>query len=780
MKNEIKGLSSIEAKKLYEEGMNNQPIEAPSKTIKKIIKDNVCTYFNGVFLIISILLILVGSIRNLTFLPIIIANTLIGIVQEIRSKKTIDKLTMLNTPKALVIRDGETFEIPIEELVLNDIVKFKSGNQICADAKIIKGQVCVNESLLTGEEDEIIKEENAFLLSGSYIVSGECLAQLQKVGAESYISKLTLEAKTMHKEEQSEIIKSLNKVVRLAGVVILPIGLTLFIQQYILQHETLRVSIEAMVASVIGMIPEGLFLLASVTLAISAMKLAKNKVLLHDMKSIEMLARVDVLCVDKTGTITDGSMKVENVEILNKNIQNDIYSLISDFCLEQNTDNSTMLALKEHFTTFGNRKIESVFGFSSEYKYSGVNFLDSSYILGAPEFVLNNYNKYEEKLQNYAKKGLRVLVFGKYSDKVNGKKLTGDVTPYAFITLSNPIRKNAKETFKYFKDQSVDIKVISGDNPITVSVIAGEAGIKGAKEYIDARTLTSDDAIEKAILKYTVFGRVTPEQKRKFITALQKNGKTVAMTGDGVNDVLALKKADCGIAMASGSEAAMQVAELVLLESDFSKMPEIVQEGRQVVNNLERSGSLFLVKNIFSFLISLLAILFSVKYPLQPSQISLISMFTIGIPAFFLSQVPNQSLIRGNFLKNILFRAIPGGLVGTVIVAVMVVFGTIFEASSSDISTASTILLAIIGLMVLHNISKPMDKYKWAIWSFCAIGLLTAIIFFKDLFGIAENMSIQGTLLCINFILISEVFLRYLTNIFDFTKNIVAKHRKSL
>lgn len=780
MKNEIKGLSSIEAKKLYEEGMNNQPIEAPSKTIKKIIKDNVCTYFNGVFLIISILLILVGSIRNLTFLPIIIANTLIGIVQEIRSKKTIDKLTMLNTPKALVIRDGETFEIPIEELVLNDIVKFKSGNQICADAKIIKGQVCVNESLLTGEEDEIIKGENAFLLSGSYIVSGECLAQLQKVGAESYISKLTLEAKTMHKEEQSEIIKSLNKVVRLAGVVILPIGLTLFIQQYILQHETLRVSIEAMVASVIGMIPEGLFLLASVTLAISAMKLAKNKVLLHDMKSIEMLARVDVLCVDKTGTITDGSMKVENVEILNKNIQNDIYSLISDFCLEQNTDNSTMLALKEHFTTFGNRKIESVFGFSSEYKYSGVNFLDSSYILGAPEFVLNNYNKYEEKLQNYAKKGLRVLVFGKYSDKVNGKKLTGDVTPYAFITLSNPIRKNAKETFKYFKDQSVDIKVISGDNPITVSVIAEEAGIKGAKEYIDARTLTSDDAIEKAILKYTVFGRVTPEQKRKFITALQKNGKTVAMTGDGVNDVLALKKADCGIAMASGSEAAMQVAELVLLESDFSKMPEIVQEGRQVVNNLERSGSLFLVKNIFSFLISLLAILFSVKYPLQPSQISLISMFTIGIPAFFLSQVPNQSLIRGNFLKNILFRAIPGGLVGTVIVAVMVVFGTIFEASSSDISTASTILLAIIGLMVLHNISKPMDKYKWAIWSFCAIGLLTAIIFFKDLFGIAENMSIQGTLLCINFILISEVFLRYLTNIFDFTKNIVAKHRKSL
>lgn len=778
MKNEIKGLSSIEAKKLYEEGMNNQPIEAPSKTIKKIIKDNVCTYFNGVFLIISILLILVGSIRNLTFLPIIIANTLIGIVQEIRSKKTIDKLTMLNTPKALVIRDGETFEIPIEELVLNDIVKFKSGNQICADAKIIKGQVCVNESLLTGEEDEIIKEENAFLLSGSYIVSGECLAQLQKVGAESYISKLTLEAKTMHKEEQSEIIKSLNKVVRLAGVVILPIGLTLFIQQYILQHETLRVSIEAMVASVIGMIPEGLFLLASVTLAISAMKLAKNKVLLHDMKSIEMLARVDVLCVDKTGTITDGSMKIENVEILNKNIQNDIYSLISDFCLEQNTDNSTMLALKEHFTTFGNRKIESVFGFSSEYKYSGVNFLDSSYILGAPEFVLNNYNKYEEKLQNYAQKGLRVLVFGKYSDKVNGKKLTGDVIPYAFITLSNPIRKNAKETFKYFKDQSVDIKVISGDNPITVSVIAGEAGIKGAKEYIDSRTLTSDDAIEKAILKYTVFGRVTPEQKRKFITALQKNGKTVAMTGDGVNDVLALKKADCGIAMASGSEAAMQVAELVLLESDFSKMPEIVQEGRQVVNNLERSGSLFLVKNIFSFLISLLAILFSVKYPLQPSQISLISMFTIGIPAFFLSQVPNQSLIRGNFLKNILFRAIPGGLVGTVIVAVMVVFGTIFEASSSDISTASTILLAIIGLMVLHNISKPMDKYKWAIWSFCAIGLLTAIIFFKDLFGIAENMSIQGTLLCINFILISEVFLRYLTNIFDFTKSIVAKHKK--
>lgn len=774
----IQGLNEKEAKEYYLEGKSNIPVEAPSKTIKEIVKGNIFTYFNYIFLIIAILLILVGSFRDLTFLPIILANTLIGIVQEIRSKKVIDELTMLNSPTAIVVREGIQKEIPIQNLVLNDIVLFKSGDQICADAKVISGHVCVNESLLTGEEDEITKVEEDELLSGSFIISGSCYARLTKVGKDSYISKLTLEAKAIKNEEQSEIIRSLNKIVKLAGIVIIPIGLTLFIEQFVFAHETLKVSITAMVASVIGMIPEGLFLLASVTLAISSMRLAKSKVLLHDMKSIETLARVDVLCVDKTGTITDGTMKVDSFEILEEyqKTNEELKTLVGDFVSVQEMDNATMIALKNYFTKNSGKKAKSIFGFSSEFKYSGVNYEDASYILGAPEFVLSSsFSKYQKKIEKYTQQGLRVLVFGKYSGEIEGKKLTCETTPYALFILSNPIRKNARETFTYFKEQNVEIKVISGDNPLTVSHIAKEAGILHADAYIDATTLKTDTEIENAILNYTVFGRVTPEQKRKFVQALKKQGHTVAMTGDGVNDCLALKDADCSIAMASGSDAAVQVSQLVLLESDFSKMPEVVLEGRQVVNNLQRSGSLFLVKNIFSFLISVLAIFFNVRYPLEPSQISLISMFTIGIPAFFLSQVPNKEIIEGNFLKNILFKAFPGGLVGTIIVAAMVVFGTIFEASASDISSASTILLAVIGLMVLYNISKPMDKYKWAIWSFCALGLTISILFLKELFAITRSMSIQGTLLCINFMLISEVVLRYLTKFFELVKNIKEK-----
>ncbi len=776
---EIKGLSEEEVQKQVLEGKSNIPIENPSKTIKEIIKGNVLTYFNLVFLIIASLLILVGSFRDLTFLPIIIANTLIGIIQEIRSKKVIDELTILNAPTANVLREGTLKNLPIETLVLEDIVLFKAGDQICADAVIVKGEVSVNESLLTGEEDEIRKKENAELLSGSFVISGSCYARLTKVGKDSYISKLTLQAKAIKKEETSQIISSLNKIVKLAGVVIIPIGLTLFIEQYLIASTPLKESVQAMVASVIGMIPEGLFLLASVTLALSSMRLAKNKVLIHDMKSIETLARVDVLCVDKTGTITDGTMRVEQLEVLNNcpKTKEEVTLLIGDFVFHQGEDNATMKALKNHFQEKKGESVESVIGFSSEFKYSGVNFNNESFVLGAPEFLLKeSYEQEKDKIESFTKEGARVLVFGKVDGKIDGKELTQKTTPYALIVLSNPIRKNAKETFEYFKKQGVEIKVISGDNPLTVSAIAKQAGICNAENYVDASTLKTET--EDAILNYTVFGRVTPEQKRLFVKMLQKNKKVVAMTGDGVNDCLALKDADCGVAMAEGSDAARKVAELVLLESDFSKMPEVVLEGRQVVNNLERSGSLFLVKNIFSFLISILAIFFNVKYPLEPSQISLISMFTIGIPAFFLSQVPNKEIIKGSFLKNILFKSFPGGLVGTIIVAAMVIFGTIFDASPSDISSASTILLATIGLMVLLNISKPMDKYKWAIWLVCATGLTLSILFLKDLFSITENMSIQGLLLCINFAFISEVILRYLTKLFEFVKIITGKIRQ--
>lgn len=782
MKNKkITGLSSMVAKKYYEEGKNNISVKAPSKTIKEIIKENVFTYFNLVFLVIALLLIMVGSFRNLTFLPIIIANTLIGIIQEIRSKKVLDELTMMNAPTATAIRDGKEIEIKAEDLVISDVVLFKSGDQIVADAIVIDGSVNVNESLLTGESDEVHKEVDSELMSGSFIISGKCYARLTKVGADSYISKLTLQAKAIQEKEQSEIIRSLTKIVKLAGIAIIPIGITLFIQQLIAGAH-LRPNIESMVASVIGMIPEGLFLLCSVTLAISAMRLAKSKVLLHEMKSIETLARVNVLCVDKTGTITDNNMEVNSfIKVDDCALsKSEIEGLISDFAFNQDTDNMTMSALKNYFTRPTGKDVKSVIGFSSEFKYSAVNFKDESFVMGAPEFLLkSDYKKYEEQVVEESKKGYRVLVFGKYKGTVDGKALEKSVEPYAFILLSNPIRKNAKETFKFFKDQGVEIKVISGDNPITVSEVAKKAGISGAENYIDATTLITDEAIEEAVIKYTVFGRVTPEQKRKFVKALQKNGKTVAMTGDGVNDVLALKDADCGVAMASGSDAAVSAAQLVLLESDFSKMPEIVKEGRQVVNNLERSGSLFLVKNIFSFCTSVLAIFFNVKYPLQPSQISLISMFTIGVPGLLLSQVPNTDLIKGKFINNILFKAIPGAITDTIIVAAMVTFGMIFNASDSDISTASTILLSIIGIMVLFNISKPMNKYKWGIWSLCTLGLVLSILFFKDLFGITDQMSIQGTLLCINFALISEVFFRYLTKLTEGLRYIFEKLKKA-
>ncbi len=773
----ITGLTSDMVNKYKMEGKSNISVSAPSKTIKEIVKENTFTYFNFVFLIITVLLILVGSFRNLTFLPIIISNTFIGIIQEIRAKKELDKITMLNAPTARVIRDGVELVVPADELVYNDIVIFSAGNQICADAVIISGNVLVNESLLTGEANEIAKEKNSELMSGSFVVSGKCYAKLTKVGAESYISKLMLQAKALNTKEQSEIVRSLNKIVKLAGIAIIPISIILFIQSFFINQETLRVSIESVVASVIGMIPEGLFLLASVSLALSAMRLARKKVLLHDMKSIETLSRVDVLCVDKTGTITSPEMEVYSIiSIDDKKASNNLKKIIGDFVYNQDEDNVTIETLKKYFTNHSGREATSVVAFSSEYKYSAVNFEDGSYILGAPEILLkNDYENYENVILKYSKLGYRVILFGESKEVITGKKLKKPIKPLGFIILNNPIRKSAKETFEFFSSQGVTVKVISGDNPITVKEVAKKAEIENAENYIDVSTLTTDEELKEAIRNYTIFGRVTPEQKRKFVKFLQRDGHTVAMTGDGVNDVLALKDADCGVAMASGSDAAVTVADLVLLESDFSRMPDVVKEGRRVVNNLERSGSLFLVKNIFSFCLSIFAIFLSVKYPLEPAQISLISMFTIGVPAFFLSQAPNEQLIKGKFLPNIILNAIPGGITGTFVVAAMVTFGHIFSTSDSDISTASTFLLSFIGILVLYNVSKPMNKYKWAILISCTIGLLISIIFLKDFFSITSKMSIQGILLCINFILISEVFIRYLTMILNFFRNLALK-----
>lgn len=760
------GLNSDQVNEYFENGWSNEPVEPPSKTVPEIIKSNLFTYFNLVFAVLATLLILAGSFRNLTFLPVILANLFIGIIQEIRAKNTLDKLSVLNAPKALVVREGRQFSIPAEELVLDDIVIFKAGNQICADAIVIDGEVSVNESLLTGESDEISKKPGDELMSGSFIVSGECYARLDKVGEDSYISKLTLEAKAMNSEEQSEMIRVLDKLVGVVGILIIPIGLLLFGQQFFFSGASFSKSITSMVAAVIGMIPEGLYLLASVALVVSVMRLASKKVLVHDMKCIETLARVNVLCVDKTGTITENTMEV-NGEIpmdgYDSQSMAPLKQIISDFASAMSSDNITMKAMKDYFNKPSGRKAVSVSPFSSQFKYSGAAFEDGSYVLGAPEFVLReDYDNYREQIEQYSSEGYRVLVFGIYDGVIDGKALTGKVTPLGLVFLSNPIRKEAPETFKYFENQGVEIKVISGDNPVTVSQVALQAGIANADNYIDASTLTTDEAIEDAVLRYTVFGRVTPDQKRKFVRALKKAGRTVAMTGDGVNDVLALKDADCSVAMASGSDAAAQASQLVLLDSNFACMPSVVMEGRRVVNNIERSASLFLVKNIFSFLLSLFSVCFMINYPLEPSQISLISMFTIGVPAFFLALQPNKNIIQGHFLSNVLIKALPAGITDFLVVGALVVFGQVFEVGETDISTACTMLLAIVGFVILYNISKPMNALRWCVWGGCIVGLLGCSIYLGDLFAM-RGMSTKCIMLFVVFAIITEPALRYST-----------------
>ena len=747
-------------------GWTNRAVESASKTTKEIIHENVFTYFNLIFAVLAVLLCIAGSFRDLTFLPVIIANTLIGIIQEVRAKQVLDKLSMLNAPRSAVVRDGKKKIVDSEELVLDDIVIFKAGSQVCADAEVCAGEVQVNESLLTGESDEITKRRGDKLMSGSFIVSGQCHARLDKVGEDSYIAKLTLQAKEMQEGEQSEMIRSLDKLVKYVGVAIIPIGIILFCQSFFFQNDGFRSSVAAMVAAVIGMIPEGLYLLASVALAVSSVRLAQKKVLLHDMKCIETLARVDVLCVDKTGTITENTMKVQNV------IETDEYDgrtmeplsmLIGDFAAAMTPDNITMAAIKEYFKQGTGKRAVSKTGFSSSSKYSSVTFSDGAYVLGAPEFVLKeDYAERADTITELASDGTRVLVFGTYDGVPDGKPLARPVTPLGYILLANPIREAAKETFQYFAEQGVEVKVISGDNPVTVSKVAGQAGIENAEHYVDASTLQTPEEMKKAVLGNTVFGRVTPNQKRQFVQILKEAGHTVAMTGDGVNDILALKDADCSIAMASGSEAAAQASQLVLLESDFSCMPQVVLEGRRVVNNIQRSASLFLVKNIFSFLLSLISFVFMFSYPLEPSQISLISMFTIGIPAFFLAMEPNKNIIKGHFLTNVFLKALPAAITDAVAVGALVIFGRTFGVNSTDISTAATMLLAIVGFMILYKISAPMNKIRAGILGGCILGLLFCSIYLNDLFAIT-GMTTECVMLFVVFAIATEPVLRYLT-----------------
>lgn len=775
----ITGLTDEEVRQRVEEGLTNRADISTDKTTKEIVISNVFTYFNLIFLVITILLIMVGSFRNLTFLPIIIGNTVIGIVQEIRAKKTLEKMSLLNAPHADVIRNGSVKQISTDELVKDDVILLTAGKQICADAVVISGNIQVNESLLTGEADEVEKTEGSTLMSGSFVVSGECYARLEKVGNESYISKLSLEAKSMGGKEQSEMIRSINLIVKWVGIVIIPIGLILFWQSHFVNGESITKSVTSTVAAIIGMIPEGLYLLTTVALALSTMKLARKKVLLHDMKSIETLARVDVLCVDKTGTITEPDMKLKEI-FLCKNSGADgtqtaltldeLKSLILDYANASVDNNATMLALKAYAadaltnnTSALHRTAVSQQAFSSSLKYGSVTFSDGTYLLGAPEFIMHDdFARIEEEIIPYADKGDRVLLFARYDGENVENGINGSVTPLGFVALANPIRENAVKTFEYFKSQGVAIKVISGDNPRTVSRIAIQAGIESAESFVDAATLDTEDKIADAVNKYTVFGRVTPKQKKQLVKALQAKGHTVAMTGDGVNDILAMKDADCSVAMASGSEAAAQAAQVVLLDSDFAHMPDVVYEGRRVVNNIQRSASLFLVKNIFSLLLSLFSVILMVTYPLEPAQVSLISMFTIGVPGFLLALEQNKDRIKGRFITNVMLKALPGGLTDVIAVGALVVCGEVFCISDASIGTIATLVLSVVGFMILFKISEPLNRMKYAVIIGNIAGLVFSGFFLKKLFALTDLSNIC-ILLMIVFGFAAESLFRNLT-----------------
>ena len=762
------GLSAEQVKRRFAQGENNYKVESSTLSVPEIVRSNVCTYFNLVFAVIAVLLAIVGAWSDMLFLPIIVANTCIGIIQEVHSKKVLDKLSILNAPHAVVIRDGKRQEIPADQLVLDDIVEFSAGSQIPADAKVVSGELQVNESLITGESDEIEKREGDSLLSGSFVVSGKACARLEKVGKDSYISKLTLQATKSKKGEQSEMIRSLNYLIMVMGIIIIPIGIALFVQSFIYNEGTFHDSITGMVAAIIGMIPEGLYLLTSVALAVSSVRLAQKKVLIHDMKCIETLARVNVLCVDKTGTITEPGMHVYDFSVLDGADQLEISQLLADFVAAQEKDNATMEALKAHFSNGSGMLAREVYSFSSETKYSGAVMNDGkSYVIGAPEFVLRGqFAQYQEQIATYSSKGYRVLVFAQYEGTLDRKPLTEPVLPLCFVMLANPIRKGAKETFTYFAENDVDIKVISGDNPLTVSVIAAEAGIVGAERFVDASTLKEKEDYYRAVEEYTVFGRVTPSQKRMLVQALKEHKKTVAMTGDGVNDVLALKDADCSVAMASGSEAASNVAQLVLLDSDFSRMPSVVAEGRRVVNNIERTAALYIVKNIFSMLLAIFSVILMLDYPLEPSQVSLISMFTIGIPSFVLALEPNKELIRGHFLTNVLVRALPAGLTDFIVVSGLVIFCREFQVDLDCLSTSCTILVAIVGFMILHRIARPMNTGHIVMLVGVIAGWILCMLFGGSFFGIT-GISKQCEMLMVIFAIITEPVLRYLSLIVE-------------
>ena len=728
------GLSSAEVAARQQQGKTNRPPKSPTKTVGQIVRDNVCSYFNLVFVVLACMLASVGSWLNMGFLGVVFWNTLIGVVQQLRAKKTIDQLTLVSARKVRCLRDGTWTSCLSEDLVQDDVVAFGAGDQIIADAVVLEGSVQVNESLITGEARAVPKAPGGELRSGSFLMAGHCTARLTRVGEESYANRLTAAAQADgHKVAKGEMMRSLDRLIQAIGLGLIPVGAALFWKQHWVMAMDLRSSVESMVAALIGMIPEGLYLLTSVALAIGMLRLARRRVLTQDMNCIETLARVDVLCVDKTGTITESVMEADAPIPLADGPLEDI---LHSYYGAEEPDNDTGRALKARFGQgSGGWPVTGQIPFNTAYKYSAKSFgTHGVYVVGAPNVVAGTRSgEFRSQLTPLLAQGRRVLLLARYDGSLPDPPETLDperLTFLALLPLQNRIRSSAPKTFAYFAEQGVAIKVISGDDPQAVSHVAAQAGIAGAQRWVDAATLPDDQALAQAAADCTVFGRVTPEQKRKLVHALQKQGHTVAMTGDGVNDVLALKDADCGIAMASGAQAASQVAQLVLLDSDFAALPNVVAEGRRVINNIQRSASLFLVKNIFSLLLSLVTLCLPLAYPFQPLQLSLISAVTIGLPSFVLALEPNYELVRGKFMHNVLHAALPGGLTDFLLVFCAQGFAYAFDLSADALGTISTLLVLETGLIVLFGVCHPFTPVRWALWGSCTIlGLGGAVLF---------------------------------------------------
>ncbi len=772
-KNKITGLTDEQVNERIKKNQINYDTTVPTKSIKRILFENFFTLFNFINLFLGIAIFLVGSYKNLIFLGVVIINTAISTIQEIHSKRVIDKLSIMASKKVVVIRNGKKQEISINELVLDDVVELNTGNQVSTDSIILEGDIQVNESFITGEPDTISKKVGDKLLSGTYLTSGKCLCKVINIGEENYTAKISSGAKYV-KKVNSEIMRALKKIIKILSFAIVPIGLALFISQLHVDNNTFQDAVVKTVAAVIGMIPEGLVLLTSTVLAVSVIRLSRVKVLVQELYCIETLARVDTLCLDKTGTLTEGIMEVKDLIPINKD-KEEIKNILANIAKASEDKNSTIEAIKNKYKR-ANKKFKPInnISFSSKTKWSGVNFeKEGSFIIGAPEIVLKEKFKENESIIEKYTEDYRVIALVHSNEKIEREKLPNKVEFLGLVLISDRIRKNASQTLKYFYNQGVDIKIISGDNPITVSKIAKQVQVIDSDKYIDMSKIKDENEINEIVDKYTIFGRVSPTQKELIIKSLQNKEKTVAMTGDGVNDVLALKASDCSIAMANGSDATKSVSQLVLLDSNFDSMPKIVAEGRRTINNIQRSASLFLVKTIYSTILALMFLILREEYPFVPIQLSFIGVITIGIPSFILALEPNKEKIRGNFLKNIVQRAIPTGL--TVVLNILSIsilnkMGIIPDQYTSSLCVLGTGISGIILLFTLTKARKgedsqlPISVFRLSLAIILTILFILGMTLFNGLFGIEPILPMFNQVIriiitsIINFIMLTIIF----------------------